>query len=57
MNEEELFCLCRLCIYGNKEMFKVNREVLSALKQYFYNAKHLSDLSQPDSCFNIPNLS
>jgi hypothetical protein len=35
MNEKEWFCFCGLCICGNTEMFKVNREVISALKQYF----------------------
>jgi hypothetical protein len=35
MNGKELFCFCGLCICGYKEMFEVNREVMSALKQCF----------------------
>jgi hypothetical protein len=35
MNEKELFCFCGLCVCGNKGMFKVNRKIISAFKQYF----------------------
>jgi hypothetical protein len=35
MNKKELFCFCGLCIYGNKEIFKGNRELVNALKLYF----------------------
>jgi hypothetical protein len=38
MNEKQLFCFCGLCMCGNKRMFKVNREVLSTLKQYLIMA-------------------